>query len=153
MNKMRHLTRDAGPGIFSRSAPNISPQGNGERSLTSLPVETMTRDEVLIELARALPDYGGDLSGAVDKLYAWMIGETKAAEEYDPIDWDAPIEAVHEDGRVMMNEVVKGPDSEGDYYLRFHVPDEDGANIFTSIGRPWFEGHAPGWRIRNVGSK
>lgn len=69
------------------------------------------------------------------------------------IDWNKPIEAVHEDGRVISLEPNKAhwPDSEGDYATCSPngVPGLWGPN-----GNPWFQISASkGWRVRNVGAE
>lgn len=67
------------------------------------------------------------------------------------INWSAPIEAVHEDGRVVgvhLGGEAENPDSAGDHYT---LPSLNGdiAGIWRPDGSSWL-GADPGWRIRNV---
>ena len=61
------------------------------------------------------------------------------------IDWDAPLEAYHRDGRVVAVNLEYGPDRDGDYFTK---PKVDGEDSWLPDGRCWPGGNSP-WRIRN----
>lgn len=65
------------------------------------------------------------------------------------IDWTAPIEAVHEDGRVVAVVLHSGPDKDGDYKFMPRVTDATADRQFSTP-----EGYVIGgggqWRIRNL---
>lgn len=67
------------------------------------------------------------------------------------VDWSRPIEAVHEDGRVVPVDLGgerNNPDSQGDYYTIPSLRD-GGPGIWRPDGTTWC-GADRGWRIRNV---
>jgi len=66
------------------------------------------------------------------------------------INWQEPIEAVHEDGRVepvFLSNRHEQPDRDGDYTLR--VGSLGGMDVFKADGRFWDDRNI-GWTIRNV---
>jgi len=69
------------------------------------------------------------------------------------VDWSRPIEAVHEDGRVMavsLRTDVANPDHEGDYVISIEGRDQVGGfDTFRPDGLAWSHPNS-GWRIRNV---
>jgi len=67
------------------------------------------------------------------------------------IDWNAPLEAVHDDGRVVSVTKSRGwdrADADGEYRLD-GIPESMHAPYFSSTGR----GDDPSWRIRNRTTK
>jgi len=70
-----------------------------------------------------------------------------------PIDWSAPIEAVHEDGRVVAVKISMGPYAGNQYDLTPELPNDDpegfGHFTFAEDGSH----HIAKWRIRNVATK
>jgi hypothetical protein len=69
------------------------------------------------------------------------------------VDWSQPIEAVHEDGRVVAVEMSGSPDKRRDVVT---TPDLDGVvGIWHADGSPWSVSYPKraamaSWRIRNV---
>jgi len=61
------------------------------------------------------------------------------------VDWDAPLEAYHRDGRVVAVNLEYGPDRDGDYFTK---PKVDGEDSWLPDGRCWPGGNSP-WRVRN----
>lgn len=76
---------------------------------------------------------------------------TQTGDNGMSVDWSRPIEAVHDDGRVVPVIIMSGPDSDGDYGV---TPAPDGThNCFRADGSKWVGGYIhgdTGWRIRNV---
>jgi len=67
------------------------------------------------------------------------------------IDWNAPLEAVHDDGRVVSVTKSRGwecADADGEYRLD-GIPESMYAPYFSSTGR----GDDPSWQIRNRTTK
>lgn len=62
------------------------------------------------------------------------------------IDWNAPLEAYHPDGRVVEVHVKDGPDEDGDYRL---TDDRTGTYFYLPNGQPSPHGDGSNWRIRN----
>jgi len=63
------------------------------------------------------------------------------------VDWSRPIEAVHEDGRVVPTQVTEGPDRDGDFWVKDPTGKYPKSGVLCC--RP-DGGDADGWRIRNV---
>lgn len=71
--------------------------------------------------------------------------------ENEAIDWSAPIEAYHPDGRVVACELDPRddqPDCDGDYTID-EVLDVAGCSYWKSDCTPAHDGGKAGWRIRN----
>jgi len=67
------------------------------------------------------------------------------------VDWSRPIEAVHEDGRVVavhLGGEDENPDKQGDHYTLPSL-NGDAPGIWQRDGTSWMNADA-GWRVRNV---
>lgn len=72
------------------------------------------------------------------------------SDDLSKVDWGKPIEAYHEDGRVVPVMVDGKPDTNGDQYTCSDHTDVP--SVWRASGEPWVghNGRLRGWRIRNV---